>query len=228
MTYICNYSFLQKKGILKVKQNFTGEGAMKKTNSQMTWRLTAAVSLAVILAVPYARADDALPTDPWAAQQTAASSTISQVQTGTSQATVVQVQQVGPVVYGSQPYQPTYEGGSDNIWNTKMPEFTGEMTTWGDSPNAKYNAPEVNTHNILALTQHLRNMGYKIPASFETNVKNAPKAVRERIFGAMNHIAHSKDPISQGTMLALKTFENETGLSYENLVGNTLNILSAK
>lgn len=201
---------------------------MKKTDSHMTWRLTAAVSLAVVLAAPFAQADDALPTDPWAAQQTAATSTISQVQTGASQATVVQVQQVGPVVYGSQPYQPTYEGGSSNIWNTKMPEFTGEMTTWGDSPNEKYNAPEVNMHNILAITQHLRNMGYQIPTSFEGKVKNAPAAVRNRIFSAMHEIAHNDDPFSRGTMLALKTFEKETGLSYENLVGNTLKLLSSK
>ncbi|MBR1776956.1 MAG: hypothetical protein IJ752_00010 [Alphaproteobacteria bacterium] len=201
---------------------------MKKTHSQTAWRLTTAVSLAVILTASYAQADT-LPTDPWAvATQTQAPAAETQVQTGTTQATVVQVQQVGPVVYGSQPYQPTYAGGSDNIWNTKMPEFTGEMTTWGDSANAKYNAPEVNTHNILSITQHLRNMGYKIPDSFENKVKNAPAATKRRILNAMKEMASANDPFSKGTRFALKAFEKETGLSYENLVGNSLNLISSK
>lgn len=202
---------------------------MKKTDSEMTWRLAATVSLAVILTASSVRADS-LPTDPWATvgQPQTTSSSMAQVQTGTSQATVVQVQQVGPVVYGSQPYQPTYEGGSNNVWNTKMPEFTGELTTWGDSPNAKYNAPEVNMHNMLSITQHLRNMGYKIPTSFENKVKSAPANARKRIFNAMNEMARNNDPFSKGARLALKAFEHETGLSADNLIGNSLNLISAK
>lgn len=208
---------------------------MKKVSFQKIWGLTAAVALTVAFTASSVQAE-ALPTDPWAAAEAAATAAASQpsatvenqVQAGTTQATVVQVQQVGPVIYGSQPYQPTYEGGSDNIWNTKMPEFTGEMTTWGDSPNAKYNAPEVNMHNILSITQHLRNMGYQIPTSFEEKVKNAPKATRDRIFHAMNQLKKQDDPFSKGTRLLLKAFEHETGLSYENLVGNSLNLLGGK
>ena len=202
---------------------------MKKTDSKMTRNLTAAIALAVAFTVSSVQAE-ALPTDPWAAtaSQVSSGSVENQVQTGASQANVVQVQQVGPVIYGSQPYQPTYEGGSNNIWNTKMPEFTGEMTTWGDSPNAKYNAPEVNMHNVLAITQHLRNMGYQIPDSFEAKVKNAPKATRDRIFQAMNELKRQNDPFSKGARLILKAFEHETGLSYENLVGNSLNLLGGK
>jgi len=196
---------------------------MKKTSSRMTWCLKTLTSLAVILAASYVQADP-LPTDPWAAQQ----QEISPVEPPAPQPSVIQVQQVGPIIYGSQPYQPTYEGGSDNIWNTKMPEFTGEMTTWGDSPNAKYNAPEVNMHNILAITQHLRNMGYNIPTSFEERVKRAPSAVRSRIFKAMKDLRRQDDPFSAGARFALKQFEKETGLSYENLLGNSLNLLSAK
>lgn len=176
--------------------------------------LATAVSLAVVSLVFEARADS-LPTDPWAQQQQ-------------TQVSAVPVQQVGPVIYGSQPYQPTYEGGSKNIWNTKMPEFTGEMTTWGDSPNAKYNAPEVNIHNMISITKHLRKMGYKIPDSFESKITKAPAAVRKRIFQAMSELEHNQDPASQVFRAALKQFENETGLSYENLIGNTLNLLSSK
>lgn len=195
---------------------------MKKAYSEMKGYLFAAISLAVLSSASYARADS-LPTDPWAAAGTQQIPT-APLQTGN----VVQVQQVGPVIYGSQPYQPTYEGGDSNVWNTKMPEFTGEMTTWGDSPNAKYNAPEVNIHNMISITQHLRNMGYKIPTSFESKIKNAPKNVQTRIFKAMGVMAHNRDPFSKGVQSALKTFEKETGLSPENLLGNSLKLLSSK
>ena len=153
---------------------------------------------------------DALPSDPWAATN------------------VVQVQQVGPVIYGSQPYQPTYEGGDSNVWNTRMPEFTGEMTTWGDSPNAKYNAPEVNMHNLLSITGHLRRMGYKIPTSFEERFKAAAAAVRVRIMDSLRQVQAAKDPFSRSTVFLLKKAEAETGLSFTNLVGNSLDLMSAK
>ncbi|MBO4519739.1 MAG: hypothetical protein J5787_00875 [Alphaproteobacteria bacterium] len=200
---------------------------MKKTASRIiAWRLATAVSVAVLLATSSVRADP-LPTDPWGtSQQSGVAPNAGVVQNAPSASQ--QVQLVGPVIYGSQPYQPTYAGGANNIWNTKMPEFTGEMTTWGDSPNAKYNAPEVNMHNILSITQHLRNMGYKIPTSFEEKVKKAPNAARTRIFNAMNEMARNDDPFSKGARMALQAFEHETGLSYENLVGNSLNLMSSK
>lgn len=205
---------------------------MKKTQDKMTCCLTAAVSLAVVLTASFAGAQ-ALPSDPWAAQQPVQqvqqpSAPLAGVQTGATSATVVQVQQVGPVVYGSQPYQPTYEGGSSNIWNTRMPEFTGEMTTWGTDYGQRATAPEVNMHNMLSLTQHLRNMGYKIPDTFEKRIKAAPGAVRKRIYKAMRDLKRQDDPFSQGARMALKQFEVETGLSYDNLIGNSLDLISAK
>ncbi len=209
---------------------------MEKTQDKMTGCLAAMVSLAVVLTTFNAGAQG-LPADPWAAAeqqaqaqsvQNSASPMVGNVQTGATGTTVVQVQQVGPVVYGSQPYQPTYEGGSDNIWNTKMPEFTGEMTTWGTDYGQRATAPEVNMHNILSITQHLRNMGYKIPSTFEDRVKAAPGAVRDRIYKAMRDLERQDDPFSKGAKLVLDQFEVETGLSYDNLIGNSLDLLSAK
>ncbi len=206
---------------------------MNKTQYKSTGCL-AAVSLAVVLAAFPASAQS-LPSDPWAAQQQAQQQqraqqqpTIANVQTGANTATVVQVQQVGPVVYGSQPYQPTYKGGDKNIWNTKMPEFTGELTTWGTDYGQRATAPEVNMHNILSITQHLRRMGYKIPKSFEKRVKAAPGGVRKRIFKAMKEMERQDDPFSKGARFALEQFEAETGLSYENLIGNSLDLMTAK
>ena len=198
---------------------------MKKTQDKTTCCLTALVSLAVVLTASFANAQT-LPADPWAAQQQVQQQTT--VPNGTTGSSVVQVQQVGPVVYGSQPYQPTYEGGSDNIWNTKMPEFTGEMTTWGTDYGQRATAPEVNMHNILSITQHLRNMGYKIPDTFEKRIKAAPGAVRNRIYKAMRDLERQNDPFSEGVRFFLDQFENETGLSYDNLIGNSLDLMSSK
>lgn len=206
---------------------------MNKTQYKSTGCL-AAFSLAVALAA-FPAAAQSLPSDPWAAQQQQMQQqraqqqpTIANVQTGAKTATVVQVQQVGPVVYGSQPYQPTYKGGDKNIWNTKMPEFTGELTTWGTDYGQRATAPEVNMHNILSITQHLRRMGYKIPKSFESRVKKAPEGVRKRIFNAMKEMKRQDDPFSKGARFALEQFEDETGLSYENLIGNSLDLMTAK
>lgn len=180
--------------------------------------LTAAVSLVALTARVNGQA---LPSDPWATANTAQQPVYYQQQP-------MQVQQVGPVVYGSQPYQPTYAGGSDNIWNTKMPEFTGEMTTWGTDYGQRATAPEVNMHNMLSITEHLRRMGYKIPTSFEGRIKAAPEAVRERIMKAMKDMERSNDPFSRSAQFARETIENETGMTFENVIGNSLDLLSAK
>ena len=71
-------------------------------------------------------------------------------------------------------------------------------------------------------------MGYKIPTTAEDRIKSAPGAVKTRIFKAMKDLERQNDPFSKGARFALKQFENETGLSYENLLGNSLNLMSAK
>lgn len=175
-----------------------------------------AVSLAAIF-VAFDASAQTLPMDPWAVQQTPNSGLAP-----------VQVQQVGPVVYGSQPYQPTYEGGDSNIWNTRMPEFTGEMTTWGTDYGQRATAPEVNMHNILSITRHLRAMGYEIPDTFESKVKAAPDGVRKRINKALNDLSRANDPFSKSAQFVRYHFENETGMTFDNLIGNSLDLISAK
>lgn len=186
--------------------------------------LTAAVSFVALTTQANAQA---LPSDPWAAASTA-QQPVYQQPVYYQQQQPLQVQQVGPVVYGSQPYQPTYEGGSDNIWNTKMPEFTGEMTTWGKDYGQRATAPEVNMHNMLSITGHLRRMGYKIPTSFESKIKAAPEAVRDRVMKAMRDMERAKDPFSRSAQFARETIEKETGMTFENVIGNSLDLLSAK
>ena len=199
--------------------------------------LTAAAPFIALAAQANAQS---LPSDPWAAANTAQQPVYYQQPQQPvyyqqpqqpvyyQQQQPIQVQQVGPVIRGSQPYQPTYAGGADNIWNTKMPEFTGEMTTWGTDYGQRANAPEVNMHNMLSITQHLRRMGYKIPTSFESRIKEAPEAVRDRVMKAMRDMEKAKDPFSRSAQFARETIENETGMTFENIIGNSLDLLSAK
>ena len=129
---------------------------------------------------------------------------------------------------GSQPIQAVYEGGEKNIWNTAMPEFTGRLTTWGDNNGQIPNAPEVNMHNILSITHHLRRMGYKIPDSLEARIKAAPAATKQRIMSSLSSVRRSNDPASKIARFYMNQLENETGLSVDNLLGNSLDLLSSK
>ena len=177
----------------------------------------------------------ALPANPWEQPQNVQQPVYQQPVYQQQQPTVVYQQVVmpgqgTPVYYGSQPYQPTYEGGASNVWNTKMPEFTGELTTWGTDYGQRATAPEVNMHNILSLTRHLRAMGYKIPTSFEAKVKRAPEAVRKRVMASLQAIERgsNKNPVYKGADFLMDQFEKETGMTFENLLGNSLDLLSAK
>jgi len=186
--------------------------------------------LATLVTVATSTASAAtLPRNPWG-------TTTVQTQSGstalTSTTTVGQDAQQN-VVYvridqGSQPIQAVYEGGADNIWNTPMPEFTGRLTTWGDGYGQVPNAPEVNMHNILSITQHLRNMGYNIPDSLEARIKAAPAATKQKILGALSDVRRAKDPASKSAVKAMNMFESETGLDVDNLLGNSLDLLSKK
>lgn len=203
---------------------------MNTVGNKFSCRLYATLTaLAVLLASSDGIAQN-LPTNPWAQPQ--------QTQEMYQQP-VYQQQQVfpqptnlpgqgAPIYYGSQPYQPTYEGGADNVWNTKMPEYTGELTTWGKDYGQRATAPEVNTHNILAITKHLRNMGYEIPVGFEERVKRAPAAVKGRINNALVGLERGNDPISKSSQFIMRHFENETGMTFDNLLGNSLDLLSSK
>lgn len=138
-----------------------------------------------------------------------------------------------PVVYvrvdqGSQPIQAFYEGGDQNIWNTAMPEFTGRLTTWGDNHGQIPNAPEVNMHNILSITQHLRRMGYKIPDSLEARIKAAPASTKRKVMSALSQVRRSNDIPSRMANFAMDSLESETGLSVDNLLGNSLDLISSK
>ena len=172
---------------------------------------------------------ESLARNPWGSQtvSTQEGSTGLYSTTSTGQNTQQNVVYVR-IDQGSQPIQAVYEGGADNIWNTPLPEFTGRLTTWGDNYGQVPNAPEVNMHNILSITQHLRRMGYKIPDSLEERIKAAPAATKKKVMRSLADVRASKDLPSTMANFVMDHFENETGLSIDNLLGNSLDLLSKK
>ena len=180
--------------------------------------LCAVLAFAAAFAATEVKAQD-LPSNPWAQNNS-----YQEMQT---QQGPVQIIAVRPV-YGSQPIQPVYEGGASNPWNTRQPTYTGQLTTWGDNVGQVPNAPEVNMHNTMAIVQHLRNMGYNIPSSFEAKFKAAPASIQAKINAALRSIKSGRDPFSKGTKFLVDKAEQESGMTFDNIFNNSMRLLSAK
>lgn len=104
--------------------------------------------------------------------------------------------------------------------------YIGEATTFGDAQGQEMIAPEVNRHNMLVATQHLRNLGYKIPAGYDEKIKNLPQSYAKHLREAYDGLGHQNNPLD--TMFAgfLDVVEDGSGLDMENILFNTIDILS--
>lgn len=105
-------------------------------------------------------------------------------------------------------------------------DYTGEATTWGTAYGQEMIAPEVNRHNMVVMTQHFRDLGYKIPADYDQKIMDMPQAYGRILRNAYNDIGHGSSPMD--TMFAgmLDAFEAGTGLDVENLLFNSIDLLS--
>ena len=107
-------------------------------------------------------------------------------------------------------------------------DFLGDNTTWNTAMGQMEIAPEVNITNVLLMTQHLRNMGYKIPEGLDNLINTAPAKLRNEIYAAMRQLKSSSHPIARvGDNLA-DIFEKNTGLSLENLIMNSLKVIDSR
>lgn len=104
--------------------------------------------------------------------------------------------------------------------------YIGEATTFGTAYGQEMIAPEVNRHNMLVATQHLRNLGYKIPASYDEKIKNLPYAYTEQLKEAYSSLGHHGNPLDTMFSGFLDVVEDGSGLDVENILFNTMNILS--
>lgn len=103
--------------------------------------------------------------------------------------------------------------------------YIGEGTTFNVG-DMEYLAPEVNRHNMVVMLDHLRQMGYQIPASYNEKVQNMPLKYRQQLQESITDVNDAKDPISHLFVGFFNTIENATGLSMDNILFNTVDILS--
>ena len=103
--------------------------------------------------------------------------------------------------------------------------YIGEATTWGTAMGQEMIAPEVNRHNMLVMTEHLRKMGYKIPKSYDQKIRDMPKAYKAMLQDSMDQIPNATDPLSQSFYRIMTDVEAGTGLDFDNLLFNSLDIL---
>jgi len=104
--------------------------------------------------------------------------------------------------------------------------YIGEATSWnGTNGTEQELMPEVNRHNMLVFTEHLRKMGYKIPDSYDQNIKNMPQNYKRRLEQSFSDLQQSNDPLSESFKMLMNSFEDGTGLDINNIVFNTMNLL---
>ena len=107
--------------------------------------------------------------------------------------------------------------------------YVGEATTYGTAMGQEMIAPEVNRHNMLVMTQHLRNLGYKIPSSYDQNIKDLPSNYAEQLRAAYDSVVygdHTGNPIAGISSAFVGLFEEQTGLDTENLLFNSIDLLN--
>lgn len=104
-------------------------------------------------------------------------------------------------------------------------DYIGEATTYGTAMGQEMIAPEVNRHNMLVMTQHLRDLGYKIPAGYDQKIKDMPETYRRYLRDAYDSLSPGSNPMEEMFVGMLGFFENETGLDIENILFNTMDIL---
>lgn len=102
--------------------------------------------------------------------------------------------------------------------------YVGEGTFF-NTGDLEMLAPEVNRHNMVVMLDHLRKMGYKIPESYDEKVKNMPANYRAKLRSSMDQVQDSNDPFSRMFTGLLGSIESATGLSVDNILFNTVDIL---
>lgn len=107
--------------------------------------------------------------------------------------------------------------------------YVGEATTWDTAYGQEMIAPEVNRHNMLVMTEHLRGMGYKIPDSYDQKIRDMPKTYAKYLRDAYDSSQSATiegDPLRGMFTTVMGNFEEGTGLDFENLLFNSIDILS--
>ena len=103
--------------------------------------------------------------------------------------------------------------------------YIGEATTYTDAMGQEMIAPEVNRHNMITMLQHLRNMGYKIPTSYDQKIKDMPKNYTQYLRQSIGDVGRANDPFSESFVNIIKSIENYSGLDFNNILFNSMDLL---
>lgn len=103
--------------------------------------------------------------------------------------------------------------------------YIGEATTYTDAQGQEMIAPEVNRHNMLIILEHLRNLGYKIPRSYDQKIRDLPKNYGILLRENYNTVEGASDPFSNVLTQIMHDIEEGTGLDFNNLLFNTVDLL---
>lgn len=171
---------------------------------------------------------EGLPANPWKAQPPSPNSGVfgdAQVSTDTTTAPVYSDSSIAPV----DPWARARDKSNIRTWRGSGQHgklnYIGEGTYLGSSDAGEPVAPEVNRHNMIVMLDHLRNMGYKIPESYNEKITDVPKKYRAAWVQNYNAVKNSADPISRSFKKMMGGFESITGLDISNLITNTVDIL---
>lgn len=104
-------------------------------------------------------------------------------------------------------------------------EYTGEVTTYGKAQGQEMLAPEVNNHNMNVMIQHLRNLGYKIPESYDNKFTNFLQEYTQNLQTAYAGLGRQNNPIDSMFNGILDSLEHFTGLDAGNLMFNSINLI---
>ena len=106
--------------------------------------------------------------------------------------------------------------------------YIGEATTYTTAMGQEMIAPEVNRHNMIVMLEHLRNMGYNIPDSYDQKIKDMPSDYKETLQQSLQDVTANAgdDPLSLMFSSVYNIVEDYTGLDFNNLLFNTMDILS--
>lgn len=104
--------------------------------------------------------------------------------------------------------------------------YTGEVTTYGTAYGQEMLAPEVNNHNIGVMLQHLRDLGYKIPESYDNKFQNFTQDYADELHRAYDGLGHQNNPFDTMFSGFLDVVEDQSGLDMENLLFNSIDLIS--
>ena len=105
-------------------------------------------------------------------------------------------------------------------------DYTGEVTTYGTAFGQEMLAPEVNNHNMKVMLQHLRDLGYKIPETYDDRFGNFLQDYAGDLRKAYSGLGHQNNPFDTMFSGFLDVVEDQSGLDMENLLFNSIDLIS--